>query len=131
MSEEKSRKDIYKRAGTYVFSTVVGAAASILLLLACSLVMYAVNLPPEYAGAFGLFALGGGCMASGFVCCLIKKRGGIRHGFRCAVLLSGMIILVSLITGSFDGSLALTKLVTAVITGCTGGIIGVNLVNRR
>lgn len=124
MSEQ--RNELMKRAGTYVFSTALGAAAAVLLLLLFALVMYALQLPLSISGFLALFSLGTGCMLSGYVCSRIKKHSGLRHGFRCAVILLALCLLGALLFGEVKGADSIAKVLTSVITGCTGGVLGVN-----
>ena len=126
LSETSKYNELAKRAGTYVLSTAAGAAAAVIFLLLSALIMYVFGLPPYFAGFLSLFSLGAGCMLSGYICGKIKTRSGLRHGFRCAVLLIALCVLGALICGTLDGSSALAKTFTAVITGCTGGVLGVN-----
>lgn len=124
MSEQ--RNELLKRAGTYVFSTALGATAAVLLLLFFAFVMYMLQFPLEISGIFALFSFGAGCMLSGYVCGRIKKHSGLRHGFRCAVILLSLCLLGALIFGEVQGADSIAKVLTAVLTGCTGGVLGVN-----
>ncbi len=124
MSEQ--RNDLMKRAGTYVFSTALGAAAAVLLLLFFAFIMYTLQFPLDISGIFALFSLGVGCMLSGYVCGRIKKHSGLRHGFRCAVILLSLCLLGALLFGEVQGTDSIAKVLTAVFTGCTGGVLGVN-----
>ena len=126
LSETSKYTELAKRAGTYVLSTAAGAATAVIFLLLSALIMYVFGLPPYFAGFLSLFSLGAGCMLSGYICGRIKTRSGLRHGFRCAVILIALCVLGALICGTLDGSSALAKTFTAVITGCTGGVLGVN-----
>ena len=115
-----------KRINTYIFSTVLGAGLSVLLVFLSAFIMYALQFPLYTAGYFSLFSLGCGAMLSGFVCGRIKQRGGLRTGFRCAVILLVLCGIGAAIGGNFDGTAAAAKIFTAVICGCTGGVLGVN-----
>ena len=123
---ERTRNELIKRINTYIFSTVMGAGLSVALIFLFALVMYAVQFPLYTAGYFSLLALGCGAMLSGFICGKIKQHGGLRLGFRCAVILLVFCGIGALISGSFDGTSAAAKIFTAVICGCTGGVLGVN-----
>lgn len=123
---EKYKNELIKRINTYIFSTIMGAGFSVLLIFLFALLMYAVQFPLYTAGYFSLLALGCGAMLSGFICGRIKQRGGLRLGFRCAVILLVLCGIGAAINGNFDGSSAAAKIFTAVICGCTGGVLGVN-----
>lgn len=126
MSVNKRSDEKLKRAGTYVFSLLCGAAAAGILLAAFPALMYALEMPPESAGVFAFTALAAGCLVSGFVCGSIKRRGGLRCGLICAGLISAVLLAVSLITGNADGSSAAARLLTTAAGCCTGAVIGVN-----
>lgn len=120
------KNDLLKRAGTYVFSSAVGAGGAVIVLIISAFAMYILNLPLHFSGFLSLLSFGMGCMLSGYVCGRIKKHSGLRHGFRCAVILLALCLLGALIFGEINGTDALSKTLTAVITGCTGGVLGVN-----
>lgn len=120
------KNDLLKRAGTYVFSSAVGAGGAVVMLLISAFAMYILSLPLHFSGFLSLLSFGAGCMLSGYVCGRIKKHSGLRHGFRCAVILLSLGLLGALIFGEVHGTDALAKTLTAVITGCTGGVLGVN-----
>lgn len=126
MSDKKVNRELIQRAGTYVFSTVTGAAVSVAAVLLFASVMYALQFPLYFAGYFSLLALGLGCMTSGFICGKIKRHSGLKLGLQCSIILLALCALGALIGGSLSGSEIIPKLLTAVITGCTGGVLGVN-----
>ncbi len=126
---ENMRNELIKRINTYVFSTVAGAGLSIALIFLFALIMYAVQFPLYTAGYFSLLALGCGAMLSGFICGKIKRRGGLKTGFRCGVILIVLCGIGAAISGNFDGTSATAKIFTAVICGCAGGVLGVNRQN--
>lgn len=126
MSEKRITRDFLQRAGTYVFSTAVGAAVSIALVFLTALIMYVLQTPLQLAGYFSLFSIGTGCMVSGFICGSIKKRKGLLVGLECAVILMFLCVIGTVIGGTLNGTELLPKLITCVLTGCTGGVLGVN-----
>ncbi len=123
---EKAKSELAKKINTYIFSTVMGAGLSVILILLFAGMMYTLQFPLYTAGYFSLLALGCGAMLSGFISGKIKHRGGLKTGFRCAVILLVLCGTGAAISGNFDGTAAAAKIVTAVICGCTGGVLGVN-----
>ncbi len=91
-----------------------------------ALIMYAFQFPLYFSGYFSLMSLGCGCMTSGFICGKIKKHSGLKLGFQCALILLAFVGIGAVISGAINGSEIVTKTLTAVITGCTGGVLGVN-----
>lgn len=126
MSEKKVRNELLHKLGVYAFSTVAGAAVSVIFIIIFAFVMCAFGAPLYFGEYFSLMAFGCGCMASGFVCGRIKKRGGLKLGFRCAVIFLVLIAVGAALSGNFNGDAAIAKILTSVITGCTGGVLGVN-----
>ncbi len=126
MSERKIITDFLKRGATFILSTVTGVIISGVLLLLSAFFMYSIGAPTYLSGFFSLFSLGVGCMASGYICGRIKKHSGLKLGFCCAVIFLCVCAAGALVSGSLNGTDALAKCLTTVITGCTGGVIGVN-----
>lgn len=126
LSQKKTQILILQKAGTYIFSTVAGAAVSVIFITLFALLMYALQFPLYFAEYFALMSLGCGCMMSGFICGRIKKRSGLKLGLQCAAILLLLSALGALISGSWSGTEAVQKIMTCVITGCTGGVLGVN-----
>lgn len=126
MFEKKLTRDFLQRAGTYVFSTVIGATVSIGMIFLTALIMYVLQSPIQLAGYFSLFSLGLGCLVSGFICGRIKKRKGLLLGLECATILLGLCVIGTVIGGTLNGSQLMPKLITCMLTGCTGGVLGVN-----
>lgn len=126
MSIKKNYRELLSRMSTYILSTTVGAGVSVIFLLSFATLMYAFTMPLYFSGYLALVALGAGCIVSGIVAGRIKKRCGLKVGFRCGVIMLALCALGSLIWGRLDGSAALVKTITVVITGCCGGVIGVN-----
>ena len=126
MSVKKSYRELFGRIRTYILSTAVGAGVSVILLLSFAALTYAFTMPLYFSGYLALVALGAGCIVSGIVAGRIKKRCGLKVGFRCGVIMLALCAFGALIFGKLDGSAALVKTITVVITGCCGGVIGVN-----
>ncbi len=126
---EKMKSELIKRINTYIFSTVIGAGLSVVLIFLFAWVMYALQFPLYTAEYFSLLALGSGAMLSGFISGRIKRRSGLKTGFRCGVILLFLCAVGAAISGNFDGTDAAAKIFTTVICGCAGGVIGVNRQN--
>ena len=126
LSVNKKTHDTVKRAGTFVFSVLCGMLSCGVLLLLFSAVMYVLGLLPEIAGVLALVSFAAGCLLAGFICGSIKQHGGLKAGLICALLMTSAVVIGSLFTGGFSGGSALVKLISAVISSCTGAVLGVN-----
>lgn len=124
------RKPDLRRAATFALSSAVGGLCTAGCLAFSAWLMSALQIPLSLAQLFALFSLGAGCMLSGFLCGRIKRRRGLKNGFVCAVILLSACMLGALIFGTVNGADAIAKTLTAVITGCTGGVLGVNRESR-
>lgn len=124
------RKPDLRRAATFALSSAVGGICTAGCLAFSAWLMSALRIPLSLAQLFALFSLGAGCMLSGFLCGRIKRRRGLKNGFICAVILLSVCMLGALIFGTVSGADAIAKTLTAVITGCTGGVLGVNRESR-
>lgn len=99
------------------------SAAFILLFALCS---YVLGLRREMAGGMAVLAFAAGCFVSGLLCGLIKRHGGLASGAVCAAVMLVITAAVSLLTGSFTGAELPGRCVCAVLSACTGAVIGVN-----
>ncbi|MBQ9385128.1 MAG: TIGR04086 family membrane protein [Ruminiclostridium sp.] len=126
MSVNKKVNENIKKAAAYAFSALCGAAASTVLIILFSGLMYALGLPPGLAGALSLTAFGAGCAVCGFVCGSIKKRGGLRVGIICAAVMTACVLVCSLVFGELSGGALAAKLLTAALCACTGAVLAVN-----
>lgn len=121
-----SHRPFLYRSRLYILSGAVGAAASCVLLLLVSLVMYIFSLPAEIAEIPALVALGGGCAVSGFVAGNIRRRHGLTVGFRSGLILFAVCAAAAVTSGSAEPSDIAVKAVVSLITGGMGGVVGVN-----
>ncbi len=122
----KKTNENIKKAAAYAFSALCGAIVSAVLILMFSGVMYALGMPPGLAGALSLAAYGAGSAVCGFICGNIKRRGGLRVGLTCAAVMTGCVLICSLIFGGFTGGGVIPKLLTAALCACTGAVFAVN-----
>lgn len=120
------RKPDLRRAATYALSSAVGGICTGGCLALSAWLMSALQIPLSLAQLFALFSLGAGCMLAGFLCGKIKRRKGLKNGFICAVILLSVCMLGALLLGTVNGTDAISKTITAVVTGCTGGVLAVN-----
>ncbi|MCM1335674.1 MAG: TIGR04086 family membrane protein [Bacteroides sp.] len=127
MSEHKP--DL-RRAATYALSSAVGGICTAGCLAFSAWLICALGVPLSLARLFALFSLGAGCMLAGFLCGRIKRRHGLKSGFVCAVVLLSVCMLGALFFGTINGVDSIAKTLTAVLTGCTGGVLGVNRESR-
>ena len=115
-----------KRLTPYLLGTVLGALVSIGALLLLALIMYIMQLPSSLVPALGLTALGAGAFASGLFLGKVKRRRGLVLGTKAGLILLGLCLAGSLISGGLNGTELAGKGITVLATGVTGGVLGVN-----
>ena len=66
------------------------------------------------------------CMSGGIVCARVGRKKGLLSGMICGGLGFGLILILGIICGAQPDTGTLLKLAAAVISGGTGGVMGVN-----
>ncbi len=114
------------RIFTYILAAVCGILTTAALTALFAAVAYTLQMKRDMAGGMAFLAFAAGCFVSGLICGLIKKRGGLRVGAVCAVVLLVPALAVSLISGSFTGAELAAKTISALLASAVGAVIGVN-----
>ena len=69
---------------------------------------------------------------AGFVCARITRKNGLLLGAICAVILFAVLWLLSLLfLKEGTGLLGIIKCILLLVSGCLGGVMGVNKKERR
>lgn len=110
----------------YIKAVAVGLAVIAVVLGISAFIMSKIELSQGVEDTFSVLALGLGCLSSGFVAGKILRSGGLINGGKCGLLIFIVILIFSLFSGSFTGTLFLTKLIICFVSGAIGGVIGVN-----
>lgn len=118
---------IFRRIKPYIKGLAAGLITAAVMTAVSALIFTAAKAPDGADVILSYITLGCSCL----VCGLFTGGGKGKNGFIWGTAGGGMIFalccIVSAITGSIDGSLFAAKLCTALITGCAGGIVGVNI----
>ncbi|MCL2109225.1 MAG: TIGR04086 family membrane protein [Oscillospiraceae bacterium] len=117
-----------KRRGirVYILSTIVGVIAGGLTLPLFSLVIRLLQLPVVVGDNFALTAFGVACLAAGFTAGRLRSRGGFISGVKAALLLVLLVFVATFVLGGLSGDYFVGRLITALICGSVGGVLGVN-----
>ncbi|MCL2698576.1 MAG: TIGR04086 family membrane protein [Oscillospiraceae bacterium] len=117
-----------KRHGyrVYILSSIFGALAGGAVLPLFALLIWLLQLPVGLSGTFALLAFGFACLISGITAGRLKRQGGLFGGIKAALLLLLVLVVVTFIMGNLTGELFLGRLVTAILCGSVGGVLGVN-----
>ncbi len=126
LSVNRKKELLLRKAGGYGFSVICGIACSCLLAAAFSGIMYVLGASPQTAGVLSAGAFAAGCFTAGLICGCIKKKGGLRVGAVCAVIMSAVLMIFSALSGNLTGTQALSKLIVSAVSSCAGAVIAVN-----
>ncbi len=129
-----SRKKSIRSAKYYslIVSLVCGLAVSALVFFICSLALSMSDLPYAVTVFMGMAVVASGGYAAGRSFGKRKRRKGIKCGVICALFLTGMFAVASLV---FTGGIAvigtLKKALLILLFSVAGGISGVNTKIRK
>lgn len=111
---------------------ICGVIATIFMLFILAFVLTVKDLPAAAASVFSSLAIGFGGFIGGFFSSRKAGHKGLLFGFITGVFLYIIVLCASLIvtTGGFT-ILSLIKLAITLLSSAIGGVIGVNIKNRR
>jgi putative membrane protein (TIGR04086 family) len=118
-----ARRNTYR---IYLLSTLLGAAAGALAIPFFSLIIWLLQLPVGISGTFSLLAFGFGCLVAGLSAGRLRRQSGLWNGVKAALILLLVLVIISFIMRTLSGEYFLGRLVTAVLCGSVGGVLGVN-----
>jgi putative membrane protein (TIGR04086 family) len=110
----------------YIISSIFGALAGGAVLPLFALLIWLLQLPVGLSGTFALLAFGFACLISGITAGRLKQTSGLLSGAKSALLLLMVLVVITFVMGNLTGELFLGRLVTAVLCGSVGGVLGVN-----
>ena len=137
MAKRKSSLSLFKRKGKMkereqallciVLATAGGIVTMFLLMLLFAAALSSFPLPLSVFAPAGLIIGSLGSMAAGFSCSLMSREKGFFYGILCGMLLFIILFIVSLLVWRQKLEFyALVKLLTMLLSGAIGGILGVN-----
>lgn len=114
-----------------LIGTVAAVCITIFLLFTESLVITVCGIPLSFASAISSIALAIGTLCGGMISALKNGKNGMICGVITAVLLFIIITVVGLIVKNSFSVISLIHLTVTVLSGCIGGILGVNKTEKR
>ena len=144
MALKKSKSLYYRKFRVYIISTALGVIASGIALVLFSVLVFFARMPVSGSGFFSLLAFGAGCIVAGFAAGVSKRQGGLATGIKAALLFTVPILFVSVVISGLQmpspealeavesSTSAVTavgffgKIITAILCGGIGGVLGVN-----
>ncbi len=130
LSENKKNNAAIKLAASYILPLLCGTAVSAVLIALSAWLMCVLGLPHSTAGGASFVALAAGTLASGALCGLIRRRGGLKCGAICGILFLLPMLVISAVSGNISGSAFAGKILTIMLVSCIGGVLGVNAGHR-
>lgn len=122
----KTKPSCVRRLKIYILAVIVGCLTSAVMIMVLSGAMLLLQLDTALSTFLGLLALGAGCLAAGITIGKFRRRNGLAGGLKAALLMLLLCLIGTFISGNFTGTEVFSKTLVAVITGCMGGVIGVN-----
>ena len=113
-------------------SVAAGAIVCIGILLLLSVLPSVKNIPQSLISPMAIFAIIAGAFTAGFACARMQRKNGLAYGAVCGVVLSILVLLAGIgLPGNDMGMLALFKVIFMLFGGMLGGVLGVNVRQRR
>ena len=131
MVKRKSKAIFLKKCRPFIKGTTAGIITAVVFVVLSALIFTATDAPEGAELILGYITL---AVSSG-VCGMFYGGGKGKNGFAWGTLGGAVIFvlcfIISVISGNFDGSAFASKFVTCLVSGCIGGITGVNLIDKR
>ena len=129
MSGEKKRVFDYK---TLIMGIAIALITTLIVMILEALVMSVTDMPDTLAAPLSSIALSIGVFLGGFFVSQKTKEKGMLQGGALGIASFLIITLISLIVDSSGVSLiTLIHAAVTLLSGCIGGILGVNTGNKR
>lgn len=115
-----------------IFGVAAGVIATVFMLFLLAFILTLKDLPSSVVSLFSSLSVGFGGLVGGFVSSRKAGRKGLLFGTMTGLFLYILVLCTSLVVSSGGFTvLSLIKLAITVLSAAIGGIIGVNLKNRR
>ncbi|GHV46886.1 hypothetical protein FACS189499_03180 [Clostridia bacterium] len=115
-----------RRISGYLLAAAAGLVVSGAVVVFFSAVIFLLQIPEALSSVFGIIAFGTGCLFAGIFAGRVKRRNGLPTGTAAALLMLVPVLILSVMTGNFSGEAVTGRIVTAILCGAVGGVIGVN-----
>ncbi|MEE1218713.1 MAG: TIGR04086 family membrane protein [Ruminococcus sp.] len=111
-----------------IFGTICGILVSVILMCICAVVIVSAGLLPyDILNYIMLAVLGTGALFGGFITARITKSAGLIVGALTAIIIFILVTIIGMLKGTDSFSiLTLFRLVTTIVLGSLGGVLGVN-----
>lgn len=131
MVRRRSYKSAIKKLRPFIKGAVAGTVTAAVFTVIGAFLFNIADAPEGADITFGYISLGA---ASG-VCGMFWGGGRGKNGFAWGTLggvtIFALCFIGAILSGGFSGTAVISKLLTSVLCGCIGGIIGVNIAAER
>ena len=131
MVKRRSYKAAIKKLRPFVIGAVAGTVTAAVFTVIGAFLFNIAAAPSGADRVMAYVSLG----ASAVVCGMFFGGGRGKNGFAWGTLgglaMFALCFAVTLISGGFTGTEFLPKLISSALSGCIGGIIGVNIAAER
>lgn len=121
----------FRKVKPFVKGLAAGLITALLLTALSAALFTAAKAPDGADELLGFFTLAAACFVSGLFTGGGKGKNGFFWGAVGGAIIFMLCCTASLIIGSADGTMVVPKLLVCLISGCIGGIVGVNVTGER
>ena len=123
-----STRDFYINV---LLGAAVAAGTILLTMLIAAAFMVFLDIKVRYASPIASVCAALGTLAGGYFAAIKNKSKGIVNGFFVAIIIYLLIGIVALFMGSKFTAMSVIHLAVILLSGCIGGILGVNKNTKR
>lgn len=129
------KKDIGVSTRSFYINVLIGALAAagiiVLIMLVAAAIMVLLDVNIMYASPISSVCAAIGTFCGGYFAARKNKSKGVINGLLVAIIIYLLVSVVALILDSNFTVMSLIHLAVIVLSGCIGGIMGVNKRDKR
>lgn len=127
MIKRSSPTQRLRKMKPFIKGFAAGVAVLLIFSVVSSLIFYSFDAPQEEVSALSYFTLCASCFVCGMFVGGGKRKNGFISGAAGGLLIFLLCLAGAVVSGNFTGGEFILKLCLSAVTGCIGGIVGVNL----
>lgn len=131
MANRKSKEMFLKKCRPFIKGTAAGIITAAVLAALSALIFVAADAPEGSETVLGYITAASASCVCGMFYGGGKGKNGFAWGTLGGAVIFALCFAASVITGNLGGSAFVSKLITCLLSGCIGGIAGVNLTGER
>lgn len=131
MVRRRSYKSAIKKLRPFIKGAVAGTVTAAVFTVIGAFLFNIADAPEGADITFGYISLGAASGVCGMFWGGGKGKNGFAWGTLGGVTIFALCFIGAILSGGFSGTAVISKLLTSVLCGCIGGIIGVNIAAER